>query len=76
MVEAFDRYQPVTMTKERYMERVVEGLENTNVFADLIDEDILLGSPVPLFTKTDLPEGYTNEKYLTILASLIPFNSH
>ena len=66
MVEAFDRYQPVTMTKERYMERVVEGLENTNVFADLIDEDILLGSPVPLFTKTDLPEGYTNEKYLTM----------
>lgn len=66
MVEAFDRYQSVTMTKERYMERVIEGLENTNVFADLIDEDILLGSPVPLFTKTDLPEGYTNEKYLTM----------
>lgn len=66
MIEAFNRYNPITMTKEEYMNRVIKGLENTNYVADLIDEDILLGSPVPLFTKTELPEGYTNEKYLTM----------
>lgn len=66
MLVAFNRYTPQTMTKEEYMNRVVEGLKNTNYVADLIDEDIQLGSPIPLFTKTDLPEGYTNEKYLTM----------
>lgn len=66
MIDAFNRYTPVNMLKEDYMERVKEGLANTNVVADMVEEDIQLGSSIPLFTETDLPEGYTNEKYLTM----------
>ena len=65
MIEAFDRYTPEKYSKEEYMNIVVEALENTNVLADRIDDNINLGSDVPLFTKTDLPKGMTNEKYLT-----------
>lgn len=65
MIEAFDRYNPETMTKEEYMKVVINALENTNTLADKIDDNIQLGSSVPLFTKTDLPKGMTNEKYLT-----------
>ena len=64
MIEAFDRYEPVDIEKKDYMNIVEEALENTNYLADLIDGDIKLGSDVPLFTKTELPEGYTNESYL------------
>lgn len=67
MIEAFNRYEPkdTEITKEQYMKVVEEALENTNLLADMVDEDINLGSDVPLFTKTDLPKGYTNEKYLS-----------
>lgn len=66
MIEAFNRYTPKDISKEEYMNRVIDGLENTNLLADMIDDNINLGSEVPLFTKTDLPEGYTNEKYLSM----------
>ena len=66
MIEAFNRYTPVSMTKEEYMNTVKEGLENTLLIADMVEDNIKLGSDIPLFTKTDLPKGYTNEKYLSI----------
>ena len=65
MIEAFKRYTPSQYTQEEYDNIIVEALENTNYLADQIDEHINLGSDVPLFTKTDLPKGMTNEKYLT-----------
>lgn len=65
MINAFDRYTPEEVSKEEYMNMVLKALENTNNLADQIDDNINLRSDVPLFTKTDLPKGMTNEKYLT-----------
>ena len=65
MIEAFKRYTPSQYTQEEYDNIIIEALENTNYLADQIDDNINLGSSVPLFTKTDLPKGMTNEKYLT-----------
>ena len=65
MVEAFKRYTPKNFTQKEYDNIILEGLENTNYLADQIDDNINLGSNVPLFTKTNLPKGMTNEKYLT-----------
>ena len=65
MVKAFNRYSPSIYSKKEYNNIVLEALENTNYLADQIDDNINLGSNVPLFTKTDLPKGMTNEKYLT-----------
>lgn len=66
MIEAFNRYTPKTMNKDEYMTIVEEALDNTNKLSDLVNENIELGSSIPLFTKTDLPKGMTNEKYLTM----------
>ena len=49
-----------------YMRIIREALENTNHIADQV-EDIELGSPVPLFPKTKVPEGYTDDSYLASL---------
>ena len=49
-----------------YMDIVKEALENTNYIADQI-EDIKLGSSVPLFPETKIPEGYTKTSYFEYL---------
>lgn len=61
-----DKYCINEDLKNHYMDYVIEALENTNHIADQI-EDIKLGSPVPLFPITKLPEGYTEESYFTSL---------
>ena len=61
MIDAFKRKD----NSEEYMNVVVEALENTNYLADLVEEDIILGSKEPLFTKVKLPKGYTSEQYLS-----------
>lgn len=61
MIQAFERLAP----NEEYMQEVVQALENTNLIAEMVDENIKLKSDVPLFTQVKLPKGYTCEKYLT-----------
>lgn len=51
---------------DHYMDIVRQALDNTNHIAEQV-ESIELGSPVPLFPKTKIPEGYTDESYLTEL---------
>lgn len=62
MIEAFKRNDD----SEEYMSIVEQALENTNYLADMVDDNISLGSDIPLFTKTTLPAPFkSNEKYLT-----------
>lgn len=62
MIEAFKRNDD----SEEYISIIEQALENTNLLADMIDDNISLGSNIPLFTKTHLPAPFvSNEKYLT-----------
>lgn len=62
MIEAFKRQD----NSDNYINTIKEALANTNLIADMIDEDIKLGSSVPLFTKINIPNRFkTNETYLT-----------
>lgn len=49
-----------------FMNIIREALENTNRIADQV-ESIILGSPIPLFPKTKIPEGFTDNTYLAAL---------
>ena len=51
---------------ENYLDRVKEALENTNKVADRIEENIKIGSDVPLIPKVKLKEGQNAPDYLTI----------
>lgn len=61
MIEAFIRND----NSSEYYATVIESLYNTNLIADMVDENISLRSEVPLFTKVKLPKNYTSEEYLT-----------
>lgn len=61
MIEAFMRNDE----SDEYISIVEQALANTYVIADMVDENIKLGSDVPLFTKTHIPEKFTDKKYLT-----------
>lgn len=50
--------------RDEYLNVCYEALDNTNIVADMIDDDIKLGSSVPLFPKIDIPYGFTPEQYL------------
>ena len=61
MIEAFKRNN----ISDEYMNIVVEALENTNLIADMVDENILIGSDKPLFTNVDIPKKETYESFLS-----------
>ena len=61
MIEAFKRNDD----SARYLTIVQEALDNTNLLANMVDDNINLGSEVPLFTKTHIPAKFTDEKYLS-----------
>lgn len=50
---------------DTYMKAVIEGLENTNLVADMC-EDIKIGSDKPLFPKIEVPNWTTPEQWLTL----------
>lgn len=60
MIDAFARRGG---NDEEYMNTVKEGLANTYLIADMV-EDIKLGSDVDLFTEVDVPAPYTVSGYL------------
>lgn len=75
MLESFAR-QTASMIKndfdgkqyfdpEEYIQVAIEGLENTNLIADMCSE-IKLGSDKPLFPKIDVPKWTTPERWLTL----------
>lgn len=68
MEEAFlrscDEYDDV----EEYKSFFREAMDNTVELANRCEEHIELGSPVPLFSKVDTPDGLTPEQYLTLLS--------
>ncbi len=68
MIEAFEYQQYVfkDLVPEDYMDKVQEALENTNLVADKIDENIQIGSKVPLIPQIKLPEGETAEHRLAM----------
>lgn len=61
MIEAFSRND----NSEEYLNVVKQALYNTNLIAEMVEDNIRLGSDVPLFTKVELPKGYTSEEYLS-----------
>ena len=61
MIEAFKRND----SSIEYLETILKALENTLLIADMVDENISLGSSVPLFTKVNIPANFTDEKYLS-----------
>lgn len=62
MVEAFKRNDD----SKEYLDEVEKALDNTVLLADMVEDNIRLGSEVPLFTKVDIPKkGFSEEKYLT-----------
>lgn len=60
MLEGFQRH------KDLPLDVVVQALENTNYIASLVQEDIQLGSPVPIFPKVKVPKALTPEQHLTL----------
>jgi DNA polymerase-3 subunit alpha len=63
MIESFERLGKYNID---YMNDVRKALDNTNLVADMVDDNIMLGSPVPLFPRVDLPEGFNKaEDWLT-----------
>lgn len=51
-----------------YMDFYMEALNNTNVIANRIDNNIKLGSDKPLFSDVKVPHNLTSEQYLRLLA--------
>lgn len=52
---------------EAYMAHCIKALENTNALADMVDDNIKLGSDVDLFPQLDIPNNMEPETYLTML---------
>jgi len=52
---------------EAYLNYCKIALENTLLLADMVDEDIKLGSDVDLFPQLDIPNNMSPETYLTML---------
>ena len=48
----------------KYMIRVREALSNTLLIADMVDDNIRIGSEKDLFPEVKVPEGYTEESWL------------
>jgi DNA polymerase-3 subunit alpha len=64
--EMIDSFMRLGGHDAEYMLEVVNALDNTNLIADMVEDNIMLGSPTPLFPKVDLPEGYDKaEDWLT-----------
>lgn len=61
MIEGFARCGG---NDEEYMSIVKQALENTNLLANMVDENIKLGSDKDLFPVVELPEGHTAETWL------------
>lgn len=51
-----------------YIDYYMEALNNTNVIANRIDNNIKLGSGKPLFSDVKVPHNLTPEQYLRLLA--------
>lgn len=52
----------------KYVEFWMRAIENTNVIADKVSDDVSIGSKTHLFPKTKVPNGYTAESWLTVQA--------
>lgn len=52
---------------ESYINHCIKALENTLLLADMVDENIKLGSDVDLFPQLDIPNNMSPETYLTML---------
>lgn len=63
MIESFKR-QAIKNQDEEYMIEVEQAIKNTNIVADMIEDDIKLGSEKELLPIADIPEGYTPETYI------------
>lgn len=61
MIEGFSRRGG---NDDEYMNTVITALNNTNLIADMVEDNIKLGSDVDLFPNVDLPKGYTAESWL------------
>lgn len=60
-----DKQFVTEIDKQIYIEIVKQSLLNTNIIAEKISEDILLGSDTDLFPNVDVPKGYTPETWLS-----------
>lgn len=63
-----DDFISIPEEQEHYMKYINTAINNTNLIADRIDENIKLGSDVDLFPKVQIPSYLTEKEYLTLLA--------
>ena len=62
MMEAFQRHSNYSELEDDF----ITAINNTLVVSDRIEDNLSMGSPVPLFPKVTVPRGMTPESYLTV----------
>lgn len=74
MIQAFtnqycrNSYLSERMSLEEYISIAEQALDNTNLIAEKVDNNIKLGSDKPILPKVEVPNGLTSEQYLTLLS--------
>lgn len=72
MIEAFtnqfvsNEYLNERMSLHEYIEVCKEALANTTAVTDKVDDNIKLGSDIPILPKLNIPHGFTAEQHLTL----------
>lgn len=69
MREAFEMQSEIYVTseKELYLYYCIEAIEMTNHIADLVEDNIQIGSSESLFPQIQVPKLHTPESYLSLL---------
>ena len=69
MVESFKTQVAIAVAhgcdKDEYLKLCMVAIENTQLIADKVEDDIKLGSDKPLFSNVKVPHGLSPEKWLT-----------
>lgn len=53
---------------DEYIKAIKQAMDNTVLIADLVEDNIKLGSDTDLFTEQTIPGSLTDKEYLTLLA--------
>lgn len=68
MLKSFETQMNTIGFYEEYKDFYLLAMNNTQIVADRIEDNIKLGSDKPLFSKVKVPSIYTPEEYLSLLA--------
>ena len=68
MYETFDKQRMTMGVDESYTAFYDRAIQNTQLIADKVEDNIRLGSDKPLFSKVKVPNNQTAEDYLTMIS--------